>query len=229
MSCECTNVTDAPYNASGNGVTDDTSAIQQAIDDVAGAGGGTVFFPSGTYLITQLSLKTNVQLLGSSWGSELRQKANTHTQRDTGTATAGSSTTLTDSTKSWTTNQFLDNMVKVLSGPGVGQTRRIVSNTTTKLTIDTPWATNPTSASTYQIVAPIHMVVLAGVSVEKTFVRTLKFFGDRSSQVAFNDAFYYDNFGGSFDTGDSNHRIQDVLITFGVRSSPRPRGSRNAL
>jgi polygalacturonase len=40
-----------PYNASGNGVTDDRAAIQSAIDDVANAGGGCVYFPAGVYVI----------------------------------------------------------------------------------------------------------------------------------------------------------------------------------
>lgn len=43
------NVAKYPYNASGGGTGDQTTAIQDAIDDVAAAGGGTVFFPRGTY------------------------------------------------------------------------------------------------------------------------------------------------------------------------------------
>src|SRR5207245_10416178 len=37
------------WGASGDGVQDDTLAIQQAIDAVGKSGGGTVFFPPGTY------------------------------------------------------------------------------------------------------------------------------------------------------------------------------------
>lgn len=39
------------YGAVGNGVTDDTAAIQDAIDAAAAAGGGTVFFPAGMYIV----------------------------------------------------------------------------------------------------------------------------------------------------------------------------------
>lgn len=38
--------------AVGNGIADDTKAIQKAIDTVDKSGGGVVFFPSGTYKVT---------------------------------------------------------------------------------------------------------------------------------------------------------------------------------
>jgi polygalacturonase len=45
------NVKNPPYNAAGNGSTDDTGAIQAAIN--ACVSGGTVFVPDGTYMIQQ--------------------------------------------------------------------------------------------------------------------------------------------------------------------------------
>ncbi|MFA5003706.1 MAG: glycosyl hydrolase family 28-related protein [Candidatus Saccharimonadales bacterium] len=44
------------YGATGNGVTDDTAAIQAAISAVNAAGGGIVFLPKGTYMVTGISL-----------------------------------------------------------------------------------------------------------------------------------------------------------------------------
>jgi Pectate lyase superfamily protein len=46
------------YGATGNGSTDDTTAIQNAITAVVNAGGGTVFFPPGNY---KISSTLNVQ------------------------------------------------------------------------------------------------------------------------------------------------------------------------
>jgi len=44
-------VTQSPYNAVGDGATDDRAAIQSAIDDAETNGGGVVYFPQGTYLL----------------------------------------------------------------------------------------------------------------------------------------------------------------------------------
>lgn len=50
------------YGAIGDGVTDNTIAIQTAIDECTAAGGGTVLVETGTYLFYPLKLKSNVRL-----------------------------------------------------------------------------------------------------------------------------------------------------------------------
>lgn len=50
------------FGATGDGVTVDTAALQQAIDCCHEAGGGTLFVPAGTYLTGTLYLKSHVTL-----------------------------------------------------------------------------------------------------------------------------------------------------------------------
>jgi polygalacturonase len=50
------------YGARGDGKTVDTPAVNRAIEAAAGAGGGTVRFPAGTYLCFSIRLKSNVSL-----------------------------------------------------------------------------------------------------------------------------------------------------------------------
>lgn len=71
-----------------------------------------------------------------------------------GTATSGASTTLTDTGKAWTTNEFANKRVRITGGTGKGQTRRIASNTATALTVSPAWTTTVDSTSTYRVDTP---------------------------------------------------------------------------
>src|SRR5581483_4270678 len=51
------------FGATGNGETNDTSAIDSAIDKCNSSGGGTVYFPDGKYGAGSIHLKSNVRLL----------------------------------------------------------------------------------------------------------------------------------------------------------------------
>lgn len=69
-----------------------------------------------------------------------------------GTATAGTSTTLTDSTKTWrTVGGWAGGFVEIVSGTGAGQCRRIASNTTTAITVERAFTTTPDNTSVYAI------------------------------------------------------------------------------
>jgi polygalacturonase len=50
------------FGATGDGKTLDTPAVNKAIDAAAAAGGGTVYFPAGTYLCYSIHLKSSVAL-----------------------------------------------------------------------------------------------------------------------------------------------------------------------
>jgi hypothetical protein len=69
----------------------------------------------------------------------------------TGTATAGGASTLTNSAKTWTVNQWTNYQVRIVSGTGAGQIRTIASNTATVLTTSAAWTTNPDATSVYSI------------------------------------------------------------------------------
>lgn len=68
-----------------------------------------------------------------------------------GVATAGGASTLTNSGKTWTTNQWANYQVRIVSGTGIGQIRTIASNTGTVLTTSSSWTTNPDTTSVYEI------------------------------------------------------------------------------
>lgn len=60
------NVLEAPYSAAADGATDDTAAIQDALDDAGTAGGGTVYLPAGKYRVNgTLSVPAGVELRGA--------------------------------------------------------------------------------------------------------------------------------------------------------------------
>jgi polygalacturonase len=50
------------YGAKGDGISLDTKAINDAIIAAANAGGGTVYFPAGTYLSFSVQLKSHISL-----------------------------------------------------------------------------------------------------------------------------------------------------------------------
>jgi hypothetical protein len=81
---------------------------------------------------------------------------------DAGVATAGASTTITDSSKAWATNRWTNYVVRILHGTGIGQTRIIASNTATVLTVQQAWTTTPDSTSVFSIQANPDTLYLVG-------------------------------------------------------------------
>jgi len=66
------------YGAAGDGTTDDTGAIQAAIDAVP-SGGGTIIFPPGTYIVAPtrtkgIIIRSNLRIAGSGAQSVIRIK-----------------------------------------------------------------------------------------------------------------------------------------------------------
>jgi hypothetical protein len=80
----------------------------------------------------------------------------------TGTATGGTSTTLSNSAKAWATNQWANSQVKITAGTGAGQIRTIASNTGTALTVSAAWTTTPDATSQYKIEGNDDFIYLMG-------------------------------------------------------------------
>jgi len=68
----------------------------------------------------------------------------------TGTATSATGTTLVNTGKAWTVNQWSNSQVRITAGTGAGQVRSITSNTATTLTVPT-WTITPDATSVYAI------------------------------------------------------------------------------
>ena len=64
------------FGATGDGVTDDTTAIQTAITRAANNGGGIIYFPRGTYAVTGLTVSAaNITLVGTGLRSTIIKKS----------------------------------------------------------------------------------------------------------------------------------------------------------
>lgn len=67
------------------------------------------------------------------------------------TATAGASTTLTNSGKTWGVNMWANYQVRITDGTGKGQIRSVTSNTSSALTVSAAWVTTPDATSVYAL------------------------------------------------------------------------------
>ena len=81
----------------------------------------------------------------------------------TGTATSATATTLVNSAKTWTVNQWTNFQVRITAGTGIGQIRVISSNTATTLTVPT-WTVTPDATSVYAIEGDEDKLYLLGNS-----------------------------------------------------------------
>lgn len=106
-------------------------------------GGASVITTDGVQLSVYGAL--NDTLIKSEQGS-----ADIVTSATTGTATAGGASTLTDSGASFT-DAMLDAPLAITSGTGKGQIRRITARSSTQLTVDSAWDTQPDTTSTYSV------------------------------------------------------------------------------
>lgn len=94
---------------------------------------------------------SNAYILNAYNSSYATQDTFAVTSQDTGTAESGGNSTLTDTDKAWSTNAWANKVVIITFGTGIGQIKKIASNTGTVLTISDTWTINPSSDSQYMI------------------------------------------------------------------------------
>lgn len=92
-----------------------------------------------------------------------------------GTATSGSTTTIVDTTKSWTVNEFVGRWVMIVDGTGEGQMVEITSNTATTLTFSAI-TTGADATSVYQVTEgqPAYAIGVATSGSATTVVNSAK-------------------------------------------------------
>lgn len=140
-----------------------------------------------------------------------------------GRATAGATTTLTDSgsgqyTSGWTTNQWAGYKIRIVAGVGRGQVRTIASNTGTVITVTSAWDTTPTATSQYYIYGgaawkEISTTGLGWVSGKPvTSQGTVYFPQDDSVDMRIMQLDYTDADDHAFDVEDTNHNRASFVV-----------------
>ncbi len=81
---------------------------------------------------------------------------------------SNSSTTLNDTTQTWTASQFVNFQVRITGGTGAGQVKTISANTSTQLTVSA-WTTTPDATSTYVIEGADDSIYVLGNAVVTIF------------------------------------------------------------
>jgi hypothetical protein len=67
------------------------------------------------------------------------------------TPTGVTAQTITDSTQTMATGDYVGNVLRITGGTGAGQERRIIANTATQFTLSSKWVNQPNTSSTYTI------------------------------------------------------------------------------
>jgi len=79
-----------------------------------------------------------------------------------GTATAGTNRTITDSSKSMAVDDYVNYQIRITGGTGMGQRQRIIANGTNYFEVAKKWTTNPDATSTYSVFADTDTIFFSG-------------------------------------------------------------------
>lgn len=165
-----------PYLLFQSDATENTTKLVSASEYVSGSSSVSVaqpFIQNIDLPANHIAILSNVAVGSTSFtaGSGLWEPVSV-----TGTASSATSSTLTDSTKSWATNEFGNALrsVVITGGTGSGQFRQIQSNTSTVITTVTAWATTPDATSTYEIVGSKRQSAIAVVTLVSEIASAIK-------------------------------------------------------
>lgn len=139
--------------------------------------GSLWFFNAGTAAVgfavydraTNAWTQKSVTGLPTAWGTDAQlvstpgRSSNNGNGFVNGTAVAGSTTTTLATGKTFIANQWTNNQVRIISGTGAGQIRRISSNTAPGvLTVSVAWTFTPDDTSVYRIEGDDYFFYLLG-------------------------------------------------------------------
>lgn len=133
--------------------------------------GSLWFFNAGTPGFSVYDLATNVWTAKSvtgvpAWGTGgmiLSTQSLVSGEIETGTSSGtNTSATLNDTSKSWTAGMWVNYQVRIKSGTGAGQVRKISANTTNGATVSAVWTVTPDATSVYSFEGDDDALYLAG-------------------------------------------------------------------
>jgi hypothetical protein len=148
---------------SGYGIDTNTSATATTVT-ISGAGWETDQWQGGTVItgtnfaspqMRRVASNTATALtITRAWGTTPGTTSDVTVIKsglmgDGGTASAGASTSITDSSQVWRTNEWIGATAKIISGTGTGSIGTVTSNTATALTVSSWSGTSPAASSVY--------------------------------------------------------------------------------
>ena len=144
------------------------ATIQYAVDSLAGLVGGNVIINLSADIYRE-----KVTYLGKTvTGNYIIKIAGSLSVNDSGTATSGANSTLTDTGASWTVNALRGKKIAIVGGTGDGQEKLIASNTATIITIVGKWfSSNVDNTSQYEVYDRDTRVTGADAGADTTAVR----------------------------------------------------------
>jgi len=154
-------------------------------------------------------------LIAAAWTTDgtLERTGITYGTYLTGTASAGGTYTLTDSSKSLSDNKYANYRINITGGTGIGQSRRIISSTATVFEVARKWDTNPDATSTYEIISDKDKIYFGGNA--QSFLMQY----DVDSDLTIQGAKYDDGIANILSARYPGLEQMPIAITSGVRTT----------